>query len=120
MIQSCQPSTESGQLHLDTFAEGRVRIQPHGEIFALFLDGNFEASLLLLDWLWEGPFREYASGGYVVAVPSRDVLAFTDIRNATGVEELAELIGRVHPQGGHTISKHLHRRIGREWVRHDA
>jgi uncharacterized protein YtpQ (UPF0354 family) len=117
------PGTTEADLHasalanLNHLAEGKIRVQAHGAIFALFLDGNFEASLLLLDWLWEGPLREYAVSGYVIAVPSRDVLAFSDQRNSAGIDQLTEVIGRVFPLGDHTISERLYRRIERDWVR---
>ena len=63
----------TGMENLVRLASERTRLQPHGHIFALFLDGNFEASLLLLDDLWERALAGYIQGGFVVAVPARDV-----------------------------------------------
>jgi len=33
-------------------ANDGVRVQEYGSVFAVFMDGNFEASLILVDWLW--------------------------------------------------------------------
>jgi len=57
-----------------SFLAEKTRLQPDGSIFALFLDGNFEASLLLVDQLWDESLATYAPSGFVVAVPARDVL----------------------------------------------
>jgi len=35
--------------NLYSLAERHLRIQPYGPVFSLFMDGNFEASVLLLD-----------------------------------------------------------------------
>src|SRR5438128_10550799 len=45
------------------FMGERTRMQPHANIFAIFLDGNFEASLLLVDQLWDQSLAAYVQGG---------------------------------------------------------
>jgi uncharacterized protein YtpQ (UPF0354 family) len=99
------------------FVSGRVRLQPHGNIFALFLDGNFEASLLLVDELWDKALAEHAPNGFVVAVPARDVLAFADAGSAQGVEELRGAVSQVFPGGDHLITPDLYRREAGCWHR---
>src|SRR5262249_22782603 len=98
--------------------EERTRMQPHGNIFALFLDGNFEASLILVDELWDESLDEYAPNGFVVAIPARDMLAFTDAASASGIEELQGVVSRVWPDGDHLIASELYRRDAGRWVRH--
>jgi uncharacterized protein YtpQ (UPF0354 family) len=95
----------------------RTRMQPHGSIFALFLDGNFEASLLLVDSLWDESLAGYAPNGFIVAVPTRDVLAFADAASVVGIEELREVVFRVFSSGDHPISSDLYRRHSGRWVR---
>jgi uncharacterized protein YtpQ (UPF0354 family) len=99
------------------FTEGRTRLQPHGNIFALFVDGNFEASLLLVDSQWDESLAGYVRHGFVVTVPARDVLAFADARSAAGIAELREVVSRVFPNGDHLISRDLYRRESGRWVR---
>jgi hypothetical protein len=52
----------------------RTRMQALRGIFALFLDGNVEASLLLVDSLWDESLAKYAPNACVAAVPSHHVL----------------------------------------------
>jgi uncharacterized protein YtpQ (UPF0354 family) len=111
---------EAAVRNLSAFAEGQLRIAPHGNIFALFLDGNFEASVLLLDAVWEGPLAEYAPNGFIAAVAARDILAFADRRSRKGVKELREVVGRAFPGCDHPISDGLFRREAGRWVRHDG
>jgi hypothetical protein len=102
--------------NLARMARDRATLRPHGNIFALFLDGNFEASLLLLDDLWDEASAHYAPNGFVVAVPARDMLAFCDLGSEQGIRELREVLGRVFPYGDHLISRLLYRREARRWV----
>jgi hypothetical protein len=39
--------------NLAELAKERIQIRPYGNIYAVMLDGNFEASLILVDGLWE-------------------------------------------------------------------
>ena len=41
-------------------------------------NGNFEASLLLVNKIWNEWLVEYCPNGYVVAIPARDILAVCD------------------------------------------
>ena len=106
--------------NLEEYVEGKIRVHRAGEVFAVILDGNFEASLLLLDWLWAHSLREYAPSGPVVVVPSRDVLAFCDRNHSAGLEELAAVVSRVFPLGDHTISQNYFQLSPSGWIRHDA
>jgi uncharacterized protein YtpQ (UPF0354 family) len=103
--------------NLLVFMGERTRMQPHGNIFAMFLDGNFEASLLLVDQLWDQSLAGYAQNGFVVAVPARDVLAFADVNSATGVAELRGVVSRLWPNGDHLISPDLYKRQSGRWER---
>ena len=100
--------------NLATLAQDRLTIRENGPVSALFLDGNFEASLLLLDDLWTDRLREYARDP-IVAIPSRDVLAFCDVESAAGVSALRAVVKRVWPLGDHPLTENLYRRIDGKW-----
>ena len=108
------------QLHIQAianlarFAEGKLRIQQSGPVWALFLDGNLEAGLMMIDGLWDGSLGEYARTP-VVAVPARDVIAFCDSSSADGISELRSLVDRVWPGGDHLLSRDLYRRQDKNW-----
>jgi uncharacterized protein YtpQ (UPF0354 family) len=106
--------------NLLVFMGERTRMQPHGNIFAMFLDGNFEASLLLADQLWDQSLISYAPNGFVIAVPARDVLAFADVKSVAGIAELRGVVSRLFPKGDHLISRELYLRESGRWERFEG
>jgi uncharacterized protein YtpQ (UPF0354 family) len=117
---------DADQLHapalanLAKLAEGRVTVRQSGPTWTLLFDGNFEASLILLDRLWDGPLRDYHAGQPVVAVPTRDVLCFCDSSSPAGVAGLRSVIQRLWPDADHLLSDRLFRRRNGEWIPYDA
>jgi uncharacterized protein YtpQ (UPF0354 family) len=94
-----------------------LRVQPYQDIFAVLVDGNFEASMLLLDELWESHFQQFVTGDYLVALPTRDVLSFCDAASATGREQLLQLVERLRNSTDHPLSQSIYRRVGNRWER---
>jgi hypothetical protein len=68
----------------------------------------------LIDDLWNEELAHFAPNGVIAAVPCRDILAFCDAENASGVLELRQLIQRVE-NGDHPISSVLYRRHASIW-----
>lgn len=68
--------------------------------------GDYVASLLLLDEIWSGG-KLRVSGEIVVAVPTRDVLLFTDSKNEDGVERLRELAKKAAADGPYSLTHRL-------------
>jgi len=95
-------------------AESGVRVQPYGQILAVFFDGNLEATLMLHAPLWQYLHRELG-GALVVAAPSRDVLAVCATHDAQGISELRDLVGRVWPDGDHLLAQELLVRRDETW-----
>jgi uncharacterized protein YtpQ (UPF0354 family) len=89
-------------------AKRKLRVQPHANIFAVLMGGDFEASMILLDQLWDRGFRQFVAGEYANAVPARDILAFCDSTSEQGILELQQLIERVTPGGDHLISANVY------------
>ena len=74
--------------------------------FAIRVDGNYEASLLLYSSWWEGqPIK--VDGDYVVAVPARDILLVTGSNNPAGIAQLRALARETVRKGSHTIVETL-------------
>src|SRR6266568_16689 len=70
--------------------------------FAIRVDGDYEASLLLYPSWWEGqPVK--VDGDYVVAVPARDILLVTGSNNPAGIAQLRELARKTVQMGSHAI-----------------
>jgi hypothetical protein len=60
--------------------------------FAVLFDGNFEASLILVDGLWDKALAHFAPNGFLAALPSKNVLAFCDMRTPMGPQLLRRII----------------------------
>ena len=112
---------KAGIDNLYALAEQHLRVQIYGGIFAVFMEGNFEASVLLLDTVWESSLAKHVRGGFVVAAPARDVLAFGDASSSHAIGELRAVVDRLAKSGvDHPLTNSLlHRREGR-WVVYDA
>jgi uncharacterized protein YtpQ (UPF0354 family) len=104
--------------NLAKFAAAKpLRVQPYHNIFAVFVDGNFEASVLLLDDVWTSGFRQFVTGDYLAALPTRDVFAFCDASSKEGRDELLALVRKLENSADHPISQSLYLRVGSGWVR---
>lgn len=79
-------------------------------------NGNFEASLLLVDEIWDEWLVDHCPNGYIAALPARDILAVCDKSDNEAVSKLAELISRVWDGGDHLLSNQLYTREGSKWV----
>ncbi|MHB1528023.1 MAG: DUF1444 family protein [Acidiferrobacteraceae bacterium] len=106
---------EYGLGNLRQLAKDKLKVQKYGPVYAAFLDGNFEASLILLDGLWSHGLADLVRGDFVVAIPARDILAFCDISSSEGLAELRKVVARV-ADSDHSLSPSLYRRRDSEWV----
>lgn len=97
-------------------AEKHLRVQPYGDVFALFMDGNFESSVLLLDTVWDVSLAKHVKGEFLAAAPTRDVLAFGDSSSRTVPGQLRGVMDRVLASGpDHPLSERLLRRRHGAW-----
>lgn len=92
-----------------------VQVHPDEAIFAVVAGGNFEASLILIDDLWQSGFRQFVDGDYAVAIPARDILAFGDAGNAAARSALRDVIRRAWLGADHLLSNRLFTRQGGAW-----
>lgn len=75
-------------------------------VYMLTADGAYEASLLLLDSIWQrGQFD--VQGDIVVAVPTRDVLLVTGSRDQQGLDKLKQLIQKASAGGSYRLTQKL-------------
>lgn len=107
---------ELGLINLGQIAEKKLRIVSHGAIKGLLMDGQFEASLLLLDDLWDGPLAAHTPNGAVVAIPTPDVLAFCDFASAPGLQELRALVQRTWAGATQRLTQTLYHRHAGRWM----
>jgi uncharacterized protein YtpQ (UPF0354 family) len=106
---------EIGLLNLAKLSQEKLRIFPYGAVHGLLLNGQFEASLILLDNLWDGSLAQYTPNGPIVALPSRDVLAFCDAKSLQGIVELKQLVER-SLENDHQLTNMLYYRQDGQWL----
>lgn len=83
-------------------------IQIHGDngIFMVTAGGTYEASLLLLDELWNDG-RMKVDGDYVVAIPSRDMLLVTGSNNQPAVQKIRALAKKIRSESSYSLTSDL-------------
>ena len=106
--------------NLANLASQNLVVREYRNIFVATMGGNFEASLLLVDEVWDETYSHIVENDFVAAIPARDILAFCDSRSVVGIQELLETISRVWPSGDHLITDRLYRRVSRRWEVHDT
>jgi uncharacterized protein YtpQ (UPF0354 family) len=107
------------QLHQIAIGNLATMLSEHGAnlrksdvAFGVLFDGHFEASLILLDSLWDGELAHLAPNGFIAALPTRDILAFCDAASEAGIAQLQRIIERVEG-GDHPLKPILYRRDSR-------
>lgn len=93
-----------------------MRLVDHPPYHGLLLDGDHEACLVLLDGLWDHLFMDKTPNGAVVAIPSRDVLAFCDANSAEGIAALRAAVARIGPDATGALFQGLLRRRDGRWT----
>jgi uncharacterized protein YtpQ (UPF0354 family) len=96
-------------------AKRPARVHAYQGVFAVLMGGDFEASLILLDDLWDNEFRQFVTGEYAAVVPARDLLAFCDGASVDGIAELQRVIERAQPGGDHLLTKTIYIRRDGRW-----
>ena len=81
------------------------------------IGGTYEASLLLLDEVWAS--LATAKGERVVAIPTRDVLLYTDSADAEGISILREAIAELAGDSPYRLSRKLFVRRNGRFVTYD-
>lgn len=97
---------------------GNLKMHSVGNYFAFTCGGLFEATLMLLDEVWERTERELTDGDTVVAaVPAKDLIFFAARSNETGLNEIRALLERIEADGNLNLSRHLFARQNGTWSR---
>jgi hypothetical protein len=88
----------------------------YGGSYVMTMGGLFVASLLLLNDLWNRRFHSLVRGQYIVAIPSRDILAFGDSSSDVAMVRLRALARRsMENELDRVITSTLHVRIHDMW-----
>jgi hypothetical protein len=102
-------------LNLDKLSQEKLRVLPYSAVHGLLLVDQFEASLILLDDLWDSSLAKHTPNGPIAALPSRDVLAFCDAKSLQGIVELKQLVER-SAENDHQLTTILYYRQDGQWL----
>jgi len=83
-------------------------IERHGEngLYMMAAGGDYEASLLLFDGLWNGMQKE-VQGDVVVAIPTRDLLVVTGSDDAEGIKRMKKIIADATAKGSYRLTQKM-------------
>lgn len=100
--------------------ENLTRILPQAECngdgpwYWLAAGGDYTASLLLLDNIWD-QLKDLVDGEIIAVVPARDTLLFTGSRSAEGLKTIKEQATQIVKNGNYVISDTLLMRKDGRW-----
>ena len=83
-------------------------IERHGEngLFMVTAGGDYEASLLLFDFIWDDMKKE-VRGDVVVAIPTRDLLLVTGSQDTQGIEKMKQIVQKTAAEGSYRLTTQL-------------
>jgi Protein of unknown function (DUF1444) len=92
-------------------------VERHGDgpWYLLTAGGDYTASLLLFDGMWD-ELANLVEGELVAIVPSRDVLIFTGTQSKEGLIAIREQATKIAATGSYLISETLIVRSGGQWT----
>ena len=108
---------EQGIYNLYTLTDNQLLLHTYDYgCHALTLDGNFEASLIMLETLWDSSLKGYITTNYAVAIPCRSVLLFCDADSTESLNEMKELINQAWEERDHLLTKTIYIRTNNKWI----
>jgi uncharacterized protein YtpQ (UPF0354 family) len=84
------------------------KIEVHGGngVYMVTAGGDYEASLLLFDGLWDG-IQIKVDGDYIVTVPARDMLLITGSKNVEGIRKIHDLSVKTVAEASYRLTSDL-------------
>jgi uncharacterized protein YtpQ (UPF0354 family) len=88
-------------------------------VYLIRSGGDFEATLLLFDHVWQQAAR-MIRGELVVSVPARDSVAFTGSEDRAGLGYMRSEASRIIEHGDHTLTRHFLNKGVNGWVKYEG
>jgi uncharacterized protein YtpQ (UPF0354 family) len=84
------------------------KIERHGGngLYMIAAGGDYEASLLLLDKLWD-EMKSEVKGDVVAAIPTRDLLIVTGSEDAEGIQRMKKIIEDATAKGSYRLTRKM-------------
>lgn len=101
--------------NLRRLARAGLRRETEGALMRLRLDGRFDASLMLLDEVWDAQLADQTPGGALVAVPQPGMLLYCDVAAPRGLPELRARVAQLAAGSSDTLSRQVFYRSRGAW-----
>lgn len=91
-------------------------IEVHGSdgLFMITADGNYEASLLLVNEIWT-PLNFDIRGDIVISIPARDMLLVSGSENTEELAQMIEIIDEIYSESPYHLTRELYVRRDDKW-----
>lgn len=96
-------------LHLE------IRVHENGRVRMLTAGGDFEATLLLLPYVWDS-VASMVQGDVVAVIPARDLIFFTGSEDHKGLSEMRSLTSKMLEQANKPLSRHFLIHTSAGWI----
>lgn len=97
-------------------SSGLVRVHQHGAGYPIIGGGNFEASLLLVDSVWEWMCGHIGAARLLALAPARDLLMVASADDPAGLAELVAFRDRIaNASLDHVLCDDLYLWDGKAW-----
>ena len=84
----------------------KIELRGTNGLYMITAGGDYEASLLVLDSIWNGGEME-VKGDVVVAIPTRDLLLVTGSADTKGIAEVREMVKQAIAEGSYRLTEKL-------------
>lgn len=84
----------------------KISIEGSPSLYMIVADGNYEASLLLVDSIWTGG-QIKVDGDIVAAIPSRDLLLVTGSKNKEGLAKMRMMADKLSKEASYSLTNKL-------------
>ncbi|CAN5878403.1 hypothetical protein BH11VER1_BH11VER1_20500 [soil metagenome] len=96
----------------------KIEVQGGNGIYMVTAGGDYEASLILFEALWDG-IQIKVDGDYVIAIPSRDMLLITGSNNKEGIRRIRDLAIKTVAEAPYRLTSDLFVRKNGDFVKYE-
>lgn len=96
----------------------KIEVQGGNGIYMVTAGGDYEASLILFEGLWDG-IQIKVDGDYVITIPSRDMLLITGSRNKEGIRKISDLAIKTVAEAPYHLTSDLFVRKDGKFIKYE-
>lgn len=105
-------------LNLDKALPG-IKIQQDGSgLYGVVAGGNFEATLVLMPYMWDSKKNFNVKGDFVIGIPNRDILLVAGSEDAASITKMKEITVKSYAGGDHQVSPDLFKWNGKKFIKY--